>query len=158
VSLKATPDVPDPIAEFMYANSRFERQFAGKPSSRWPRIKLALDLISQGAAGSLRDKPPPSGARFDLSYLDSMDAGSQVLRGRWHTWRAQRHRLAEARIATALFSDTTPFKVLLLDDNDRPWGGKCRPRKDYLRTERWTCLYDGAQSLWIQRNERFQGC
>jgi len=26
VSLKATPDVPDPISEFVYANSRFEWQ------------------------------------------------------------------------------------------------------------------------------------
>jgi|GEM_PF-4488167 hypothetical protein len=39
-------------------------------------------------------------------------------------------------MATALFSDITPFKLLLLDFNDYPWG---------------------AQILWLRINERFQG-
>lgn len=115
---------------------------------------LCGDSLAQLAQISVL--PPAKDTRFEGIYLDSMDCDPRVPEGEEQTLESQQHQLNECRIALQLFSDKLPFKVLMLDDNNLPWGGKCRLTKKYLKSMFWTCVLDYQQSLWIQKNENFR--
>lgn len=106
--------------------------------------------------GNMLTLPSGNDTRFTGIYLDSMDCDPRVPEGKETTEESQKHQLCEAKIALQLFDDKAPFKVLLLDDNDLPYGGKCKLTKEYLLSEFWACVMDGQQSLWIKRNDRFK--
>jgi len=116
--------------------------------------QLCGDSLAQ--LGQILTLPSGKDTRFDGIYLDSMDCDPRVPEGEEQTLASQQHQLNEAKIAVQLFSDKLPFKVLMLDDNNLPWGGKCRLTKKWLKSMFWTCILDYQQSLWIQHNERFK--
>lgn len=89
--------------------------------------------------------------KFDLIYLDSRDAN---LDDKEDNDLAQQHQLKEAELAVQMFKsenliDGHPF-ILLLDDNNLPFGGKTRLTKEYLLDIGWILLYDWQQSLWVK--------
>lgn len=87
--------------------------------------------------------------KYDLIYLDSLDANLEnapICR------EAQQHQLSEAKLAVQLFNPEDEFKILLLDDNNLPFGGKTTLTKAFLYEQAWTCLIDYQQSLWIKTN------
>jgi hypothetical protein len=86
----------------------------------------------------------------DLVYLDSLDfpigddAGNIKMRD-----DAQNHNLKEF-LALEKSGRLLPSTIVLLDDNQLPYGGKPALLKKYLEMKGWTCLLDFQQSLWIK--------
>lgn len=79
--------------------------------------------------------------KIDLLYLDSMDYpldGSSPI-------PCQEHQLEEVKLG---MSHMEYGRLILLDDNDLPKGGKTKLAKEYL-SKKAECLYDFQQSLWI---------
>lgn len=87
----------------------------------------------------------------DLVYLDSLDfpvgddAGNMKMRD-----DAQAHNLREF-LALEKSGKLTTETIILLDDNQLPYGGKPALLKAYLEKAGWTCVLDFQQSLWIKR-------
>lgn len=86
---------------------------------------------------------------FDLIYLDSFDAD---LEDGVITKKAQKHQLEEAKLAVELFSETNSFRILLLDDNNLPFGGKTKLTREFLAANNWVEILSWQQSLWIKSN------
>lgn len=59
----------------------------------------------------------------------------------------QKHCLTELEVAWSRLHDNS---IILLDDNTLPGGGKSRLAKEKLLDEKWVCLLDDQQSLWIK--------
>jgi len=82
--------------------------------------------------------------KIDLLYLDSLDAdpnNQQITR------EAQLHQLVEIQLALPKLSEKA---IVLLDDNNLPFGGKPYLAKDFLLEKGFTLLMDYHQSLWTK--------
>ena len=82
----------------------------------------------------------------DLLYLDSYDYAPEepILTS------CQRHQLAELEATVDKLSDRA---IVLLDDNNLPFGGKTKLAKERLAGIGWFCLLDWQQSLWVRRQQ-----
>ena len=58
----------------------------------------------------------------------------------------QLHCVEEFKACENIINDT----VLLIDDNCFPGGGKPGMLKPYLLDQKWTCIADGQQTLWVK--------
>lgn len=87
---------------------------------------------------------------FDFAYLDSMDCDPREPEGEMQTKMSQVHQLNEAKVAVKLLDPYNNYQLLMLDDNNLPWGGKCTLTKEFLFDEGWTCVFDFQQSLWLK--------
>lgn len=84
-----------------------------------------------------------SSRSIDLLYLDSAD---YPLDGS-NPKDCQEHQLNE--LALAIPQMRQKQKIILLDDNDFPNGGKTRLSKEFLEKQGGLCLIDTQQSLWL---------
>lgn len=92
------------------------------------------------------------GLQADLLYLDSVDfpigdnahdVGMRSL--------SQLHCMKEFDVALEN-NVIKPDTILLIDDNQLPYGGKPKLLKDKLiKLGNWQCLMDLQQSLWVQK-------
>lgn len=90
------------------------------------------------------DFVPPQEKYFDLVYLDSQDAD---LNDESITKQAQLHQAEEVFYTLHL----SP-RLILLDDNKLPFGGKCLLAKQRLwDSGRYILLYEDYQSLWLRK-------
>lgn len=80
---------------------------------------------------------------IDFLYLDSLDYGPT----RPLVSNCQAHQLKELEAA---FDKLSSRAVVLLDDNDLPFGGKTRLAKEFLAKHEWLCVLDWQQSLWVR--------
>lgn len=60
----------------------------------------------------------------------------------------QEHTLKELKAALPYLHDKS---IILIDDNDMAGGGKSRIAKEWLLDNKYTCLLDRQQTLWIKR-------
>jgi hypothetical protein len=84
---------------------------------------------------------------IDLLYLDSYDFPVHENARFAEIDAPQQHCLNELLAAWDKIGHTS---VILLDDNNLPYGGKPRLAKFFLAKEGWTCVYDHQQSLWVR--------
>jgi len=82
--------------------------------------------------------------KIDLLYLDSLDADPN---NQQKTREAQLHQLVEIQLALPKLSEKA---IVLLDDNNLPFGGKTYLSKDFLKEKGFTLLMDYHQSLWTK--------
>lgn len=85
--------------------------------------------------------------KIDLLYLDSMDCPEYDEPDSPRLIESQNHQLIELQTAWDKLSDKA---VVLLDDNNFENGGKCKMSKQFLREQKWTCLINDKQSLWVK--------
>lgn len=91
-----------------------------------------------------------NGPKIDLLYLDSYDfpVNGKVEDREEGVDKPQAHNLLEFKLAEKHLASNA---VLLLDDNNLPFGGKPKLTKEYLRTKpEWKCLYESQQSAWMR--------
>lgn len=83
--------------------------------------------------------------RIDLLYLDSLDCPDPPA----DATEAQQHQLNEIKAAC---KNLQPGSIVLLDDNNFANGGKTRLSKRWLlETNKFRCILDHGQSLWIHK-------
>jgi len=86
----------------------------------------------------------PQDKLFDLVYLDSQDAdpNDEAI-----TLQSQIHQSEEVFYVLHLQP-----RMILLDDNKLPFGGKCRLSKERLwATNQYVLIYEDYQSLWLRK-------
>jgi hypothetical protein len=85
-------------------------------------------------------------SKFDkdvgLLYLDSLDYDVGIQK------ESQEHQLKEIM---AIYPKLNDQSIILLDDNNFPNGGKTILTKQFLLENKWQCILDHQQSLWIKR-------
>ena len=85
--------------------------------------------------------------KIDLLYLDSVDCPVDDNPEDPVLINSQEHQLNELKNAWDKLHDNS---IVLLDDNKHNNGGKCKLSKQFLVRERWTCILDDYQSLWVK--------
>lgn len=83
--------------------------------------------------------------KIDLLVLDSVDcepANKEI------TEKAQIHQLREI---LEVFGKLSPNAIILLDDNNFPWGGKTKLVKQWLSTKKFWLIMDWQHSLWMKK-------
>ncbi len=81
------------------------------------------------------------GEKIDLLYLDSLDANPN---SEEETKKAQIHQLRESQLA---FPHLSNKAIVLLDDNQLPYGGKTYLSKRFFLSKGFTLLIDSQQVL-----------
>jgi hypothetical protein len=82
---------------------------------------------------------------IDLLYLDSMDCPLIDDPNDLTVLQSQNHQLSEIQLALPKLKETS---LVLLDDCQFVNGGKGKLTRLFLKSEGWTELMDGQQSLW----------
>lgn len=109
--------------------------------------KMATDDFSRNITYILEDsltalqklKDP-----IDFLYLDSFDAPEDES----DPLPCQEHNLKEFKLAEPLLHK---WSIILIDDNFGPNnGGKSRLTKDYLAMNKYVCIFDFHQTLWVK--------
>ena len=101
----------------------------------------AIEYISQDSLTFLADY---KGEKIDLLYLDSFDASlsDEIL-----TKKSQEHQLKEMQLILPSLSSEA---IVLLDDNNLPFGGKTKLTKEFLLSNNFKLLMDFHQSLFYR--------
>jgi len=81
---------------------------------------------------------------IDLLYLDALDCDPD---NRVKTEAAQQFQLDEIKI---VYPHLNKRAIVLLDDNNHPWGGKTKLSKRFLAKNGFVNIMDYQQSLWIR--------
>lgn len=87
---------------------------------------------------------------IDLLYLDSYDYPLNPYEEPVLAKASQDHCVEEFK-AAARSKCLTDKTILLIDDNQLPGGGKPKKLKEYLVANKWKCLLDFQQSLWVKK-------
>jgi hypothetical protein len=82
---------------------------------------------------------------IDFLYLDSMDCPLVDDPNDLTVLQSQNHQLSEMQLALPKMNEKG---IVLLDDNQFINGGKPKLTKMFLKSEGWTELLGGQQSLW----------
>ena len=101
-------------------------------------------VIEYNVSDSLTFLRSYKGEAIDLLYLDSFDA---CLEDESLTKKAQEHQLQEMQLALPLLA---PEAVVLLDDNNLPFGGKTVLTKVFLLSQGFRLIMDYQQSLFYK--------
>lgn len=80
------------------------------------------------------------------AYLESLSEDEIVVRHRNIIADSQEHCVKELKAA---LPNMARRNIILIDDNSLPGGGKSRTAKEILIENKYTCLLDLYQSLWV---------